>query len=426
MAGKNVCFQRWGRMRILCTGYVNLDAGSVASANLILLRGLLARGHTVHFFSKPEFVDPRPWLGKEPGFSFTAVRNQVTSLLFRMMPNAGLLSRLFGMLDAAGYNRALVAAMVNESQRGSWDLVLWLGEYARGKCGALPVVSFAQGPPGTDARSIYDRRSEMIEACGAWRYALWKAAAAIRLSPWGLPPLRYSDAILVGSSISKKTLVQKYMCEDTQVYALPYPIDPAAFAALVRGESDTSTLRLLWLGRMVPRKRMKLFLEGLLLVIEQGVKVTATVVGQVSFPEGTERLLENFKYPQALHWVRSIPRDQVPTLLASVDVLVQPSDEENFGSSVAEAQMCGLPVVVGATNGNADYLSARDTRLADDRAGTLAAVFADYARRKSTGTMGDPEESRRQAISHFAPEKVAIEFEGVLQRIVSMPKGKAK
>jgi len=56
-----------------------------------------------------------------------------------------------------------------------------------------------------------------------------------------------------------------------------------------------------------------------------------------------------------------------------------------FGSSVAEAQACGLPVIVGRTNGNADYLCSRDTHLADDRPETLASVFRDYAERKARG-----------------------------------------
>ena len=38
------------------TGFVSEQAGSVASANALLLRELLLRGHEVHFFSKASYA----------------------------------------------------------------------------------------------------------------------------------------------------------------------------------------------------------------------------------------------------------------------------------------------------------------------------------------------------------------------------------
>jgi glycosyltransferase involved in cell wall biosynthesis len=103
------------------------------------------------------------------------------------------------------------------------------------------------------------------------------------------------------------------------------------------------------------------------------------------------------------------------------DVLCQPSDEENFGSSVAEAQACGLPVIVGRTNGNADYLCSRDTHLRDDRPETLAAVFRDYAERKTRGgpAWGDPAESRALAEREFSVERVMVMLEGALLGVIA-------
>jgi len=47
----------------------------------------------------------------------------------------------------------------------------------------------------------------------------------------------------------------------------------------------------------------------------------------------------------------------VPELFNSVDFLIQTSEHENFGSSVAEALCCGRSVVVGASNGTKDFIS---------------------------------------------------------------------
>ena len=105
------------------------------------------------------------------------------------------------------------------------------------------------------------------------------------------------------------------------------------------------------------------------------------------------------------------------------DVLAQPSDEENFGSSVAEAQACGLQVIVGATNGNADYLCERDIHLSDDRPETYARALATMCRRQELNTGDDFLESRRVAEAHFHIDRVVKRLMMVLDTALTHSRG---
>ena len=124
------------------------------------------------------------------------------------------------------------------------------------------------------------------------------------------------------------------------------------------------------------------------MAIQQGLDLQISIVGEVGFVRGYERMIAAFPFPERLRWTQRVARDGIPHLLASHDVLTQPSDEENFGSSVAEAQACGLPVIVGNTNGNADYLSFRDIHLSDDQPATFAAALRKLGARKTAGRWG--------------------------------------
>ena len=137
------------------------------------------------------------------------------------------------------------------------------------------------------------------------------------------------------------------------------------------------------------------------LAIREGIDLGLTIVGGIGFIPGYEKMIETFPFRERLSWKKSVPRQEVPSLLRAHDVLVQPSDEEDFGSSVAEAQACGLPVIVGRTNGNADYLCSRDIHLKDDRPETLAAAYREMSSRKARGHWGDPAISRQCAETVF-------------------------
>jgi glycosyltransferase involved in cell wall biosynthesis len=95
--------------------------------------------------------------------------------------------------------------------------------------------------------------------------------------------------------------------------------------------------------------------------------------------------------------------------------MCQPSDDEDFGSSVAEALGCGIPAIVGATNGTGDYICKRSIRLADDNPQTMAAAIVAMADAKKRGELVDPMPSRHIAERWFDPDKVTDQLEAVLR-----------
>ena len=410
-------------MKLAVCGFVSEHAGSVASANALLLRELLGRGHEIHFFSKASFVDPRPAVGPHPGFRFFDVTNTGPDRLRRRVERLPLAGFLAGLLDSSTYNRLLVKEMAGRHDAEKYDLSLWLGEFSRGRIPGTPAVSFLQGPPGTDARAIIDRNDEVRALAGSKNAVKWRILAQLRLSRVGLPPLRLTDHFIVGSQESKQTLHALYGIPDDRIFTLPYPIDLDLFNLNVLDAGRTSqvsgSLRVCWLGRIIPRKRLDLFLDGAALAIREGVDVRLTLVGGIGFIPGYEKLMEAFPYRDRLRWKKGIPREKVPALLGQQDVLIQPSDEENFGSSVAEAQACGLPVIVGRTNGNADYLCSRDIHLKDDRPESLAAALRELNLRKAEGRWGYPDESRRCAEQHFSLDKVTTRLVGILESVTA-------
>lgn len=411
-----------GRLRLAVTGYVSAEAGSVASANALLLRALLQRGCEVVFFSKASFVDPRPSVGDaHPGFHFVDANNRVFDTLRRRFAGIPVLGFIFGVLDTLTYHCLLLRLIRNEHQRQPFDRVVWLGEYARGRIRGVPTISFAQGPPGTDARSLLRRLPEIRALAGrvaAWK---WEALARARLSILGRPPLRFTDHFVVGSSQSQQTLHREYGIPNTRITTLPYPMDLDVFrpAPHTPRQGDASEFHALWLGRIVPRKRLDVFLDGAAAAIRRGQNLRITIAGRVGFIPGYEHLIASFPFPDRLTWIRAVPRKDVPALLAQHDVLVQPSEEENFGSSVAEAQACGLPVIVGPTNGNADYLSSRDIRLKDDSPETLADALITIADARHPDDPGGPAISRKLAESEFALAAVADKFLNVLDNAIT-------
>lgn len=409
-------------LKLFATGFVSADGGSVAGANAVFLRELLTCKQDVSFFSKPSFVDPRVALADRvpcKNFVFVDTTNFWPDRLRRRLAFSRFdpFSYCLHQLDHQTYVRKIVKAMRGEHARNPADLTLWLGTWATGRIAGVPTVSFVQGAPGTDAGSLEKHRDTIIRLAGAWHFRKLSAYARWRMS-FGLPAFKYSDHVIVGSKWSRQRLIDRFGLSGHAVHTCPYPIDLNMFQP---GEPRPTAgrLRVLWLGRFVPRKRLDLFLNGLALAIREGVDTEAVVVGKSGFVPNYEQLIHEFPFPDRVRWIPGCARNEVPTLMHSSDVLGQPSDDEDFGSSVAEAQACGLPVIVGATNGTGDYICSRSIRLLDDRPETFASVLSDMMTAKRSGLLSDPSPSRSVASATFGPDIVTAKLVETLQLALS-------
>ena len=375
------------------------------------------RGTRSTFSQKSSFVDPRPSVGNRSGFRFIEADNAVTDALRATLERVPLLGFAACRVDCARYIRILFQQIIKENTTRRYDVVFWMGTYAPKRVPGVPMVSFAQGPPGTDARSVISRFNEVCQLAGRLNALKWRTLAQLRLSPLGLPNFRNSDRIIVGSEQSRATLHNLFGLPRTITSALPYPIDLDLFHPEVQSTQKRDAFRVLWLGRIIPRKRLDLFLKGVETTIGNGENVTATIVGNVGFIPGYERMIDRFPYPDRITWIRSVPRAEVPDLIRQHDVLAQPSEEEDFGSSVAEAQACGVPTIVGRTNGNFAYLSARDIHLTADTSECLADALTTLLQRRST-TDGQTQRhiSRSFAESCFSVETILPKLEQILLR----------
>lgn len=415
-------------LHMAATGYVSTSSGSVAGANALLLCELLRRGHRVGFHSKAHFVDPRPAAAQCNGAAnlrFLDCRNGIPDVVKRWTDGGtGLARRLLrqpaGFVDDRSYRRHLARAIdryARDASSDPVDVALWLGTWAERRPKGLPTVSFVQGPPGTDARSVERHRETIVRLGGRTQYLMLRAYAGWRLAG-GLPPVHDSDHLIVGSAWSRQMMAQQFGFRAERVHVVPYPVDLEMFRPPALPRSRSGPLRVLWLGRFVPRKRLDLFLAGLAEAIRHGINAEVIVVGSSAFVPNFEWLLGEFPYPARLRHIPELPRHLVPELMSTCDVLAQPSDEENFGSSVAEALACGMPVVVGRTNGTSDYVCERSIHLADDRIATFAEAIARLDTAKREGLLADPTPSRKAAECHFAPSTVTKQLEDVLHLAV--------
>jgi glycosyltransferase involved in cell wall biosynthesis len=104
------------------------------------------------------------------------------------------------------------------------------------------------------------------------------------------------------------------------------------------------------------------------------------------------RLLDRLP-PDRFEYLPRVEREQIPDLLRRTDVLVQPSEQEDFGSSVAEALACGTTAVLGPTNGTRAYIGDAAFPFESYEADDVAAAM----RRAVQAIRQDPEQVRRRA-----------------------------
>ena len=343
-------------LNIACVGPISEALGSVPGANLLLIRALLAAGHTVRLFYFERLNIPAD-LCAHSLFSFQCVPASLPERLGTWLARRSWnLTReaLLATVYMPFRKRALRRAVARHDQ--SFELLLYLGYPAYFRLAAGKTISWYQGPLQSESNGIISTR-ETIIALGGWRkYLTLSLGYRLRLLTIRLCCVP-SDIVICCSEWSKEQIASWHL-RPKSIEVIPYPIDLELFRPAPKSTRTAAEPIFLWLGRAVPRKRLDLMIAAFELYRERYGCGRLLIVGGFSYLEGQARLIEQSSAREFIEFRKQIPRAEVSSLFSSVDVLVQPSELENFGSSVAEALASGVPSVVGATNGTKEFLGA--------------------------------------------------------------------
>lgn len=345
-------------LRIACYGYAERHGGSSASANFLILEELLKRGFQIDFYGLRDLVYTQE-LFEYKNFHYVAFSSLMETFR-KVLPsrlNESIMPIAFPLFFYRSYYQALQREILAKHQVKQYDLLLFLGLYSPFKIADIPAISWPQGPPQTEWFFIQKHRNTLIALCGIAPYIqlmVFYALKAIRARS----EVKISDILICNSQWTKDQLVL-YKVKPEIVKVLPYAIGTDFFrvnnSGTAQNRGDTKVF--LWLGRIDPRKRLDLLLKAYALVLQERQDVKLKIVGRIGYAKGYKKLIDNFEFPNHIEYQPHIDRLKVPELMAQCDILVQPSEGENFGLSVAEALCYGLPVIVGPTNGTKDYIN---------------------------------------------------------------------
>jgi glycosyltransferase involved in cell wall biosynthesis len=347
-------------LNIACYGFAAKDVGSGTEGNFLVLEELLKRGVKIDFYGWRGFTEPKELFGYD-NFHYIALPENSFFKSF-LTPTAkalgeGVHMAINTILFLPESYRVLKRELRANHQCQNYDLVLFLGLLAPFRFAGLPFVSQTQGPPQTEWLFIQKLRKTIISLCGQALYIKLMLFYQIKLLARRLE-IRNSNFLICGSQWSKQGIID-YGISANFIKVLPYAMDTNRF--ILRDNypnlQHEDQKIFLWLGRVAPRKRLDLMLAAFKLLLQERKDVRLKVVGQFGYASGYGKLIHEFEFPEYLDYQPRVDRLKIPALMAQCDVLIQPSEGEDFGSSVAEALCCGLPVIVGPTNGTKDYIS---------------------------------------------------------------------
>ena len=217
----------------------------------------------------------------------------------------------------------------------------------------------------------------------------------------------------------------------------PCGVDVDLFPGSGPADRHEGTHRILSVGRLVPRKGVDVVIRALPLLRNAGFPdVELVVVGggdatETETDSETRRLLaiaSELGVRQQVTFRGQVPREAMPGIFRSADVVVCTPWYEPFGIVPLEAMACGIPVVAAAVGGLRDTVVDERTGLhvpprdPEATAAALARLLADQGLCQTLGRAG-----QQRARSRYSWDRVAAETEkAYLQTLTGTAAGRRR
>ena len=207
------------------------------------------------------------------------------------------------------------------------------------------------------------------------------------------PILRAADAVVTISTASRRSLEEAGVARE-RIAVVPPGVDVRQAEPACRDAWPPARVRLLFFGRLEPRKRPEWAVQALA-AVRADVDASLVVAGDGRLRDRVERLAAQLGVADRVRFLGGVDSATRDRLYASADLLVFPSVREGFGLVAAEAHAQGLPVVAIAGQGV-------DEIVADGGSGRLVPDAPD-AFARAILELGEP--SRREPMRAAARQR---------------------
>ncbi len=181
-----------------------------------------------------------------------------------------------------------------------------------------------------------------------WReYLGWSGCLAAAIERWAL---RCSPHVITGSEHARGRLIAAgYPAE--RISLVPNGVDHALITGVAPSQASSD---LIYVGRLLPHKRVDLVLAALRHLRDNHPDIKLTIVGDGPERPRLERLADELGVASAVCFTGQLATStEVYARLKAGRVFVTASQREGFGIAAVEAWACGLPVVVCQGSENA-------------------------------------------------------------------------
>ncbi|RCG30255.1 glycosyltransferase family 1 protein [Sphaerisporangium album] len=204
-----------------------------------------------------------------------------------------------------------------------------------------------------------------------------------------------------------------------RVSVVPCGVDLGLFrpdGTITRHEDRDGHVRILSIGRLVPRKGVETVIEALCHVPDARLVIAGGEPGDEDTPR-LRALAASHGVGGRVRLIGAVARADVPALMRSAQVVVTVPWYEPFGMVPVEAMACGVPVVASAVGGHLDTVAGCGMLVPARRPRILAAVLRDLLARPdlraSLGATGV-----RRARSRYGWPQVAAQTESVYRSLI--------
>jgi glycosyltransferase involved in cell wall biosynthesis len=235
----------------------------------------------------------------------------------------------------------------------------------------------------------------------------------LRRASWTKPIARFAFSqarvITCGSAYLRDQLLALGVAPASRIRVIPMPVNP--LFENQKSKIENRKFIALSVSRLTRQKNIDTLIDALAVLLERGVDARLRIVGDGDQRAALEDRVRAKNLESRVEFLGMRPQSELPELYAGCDAFVLPSVREGMGLVLAEALLCGAPVIAAASGGVTDIVRDGETGLLfpERVANALADALEKYARDPQLAARL-AERGRALVLERFTSERVADQF----------------